>query len=184
MVSNLALTLGKSFQGSESPGEASACQEVGTKPGALTQGHVLGENTWGLIAEPAVHCWRTHGATVGKSGWRGGCRPAFLIWTAQRLQLSLLTSQNCRVTLNYIPEWWDSQHSPPLSMLSTPEGLHEIEENHSESCRVPNPHRGRSGQRSVARFFLVCEGCQTRASGGFLPLALLPPGIASHGLMT
>lgn len=75
MVSNLAFILGKSFKGSESPGEASACQEVGTKPGALTQGHVLGENTWGLIAEPAVHCWCSHGATVGKSG--GGLPPSF-----------------------------------------------------------------------------------------------------------
>lgn len=50
MVSNLALILGKSFQGSESPGEASVGQEAGTKPGALTLWHVLGENTCGLVA--------------------------------------------------------------------------------------------------------------------------------------
>lgn len=49
MVSNLALILGISFQGSESLGEATVCQEVSIETEALTQWHMLGENTCWLI---------------------------------------------------------------------------------------------------------------------------------------
>lgn len=72
MVSNLALILGKSFQGSESPGEASVGQEAGTKPGALTLWRVLGENTCGLIAEPMVLSLVFAVSGWGSAGWGDG----------------------------------------------------------------------------------------------------------------
>ena len=99
------------------------------------------------------------------------------------LQL-LLSSLNVGVTLNYIPQWWNSQNSTLLRMLINPQDTHDRNNNRLESCSLESASGQCGCHCSAARFFLVPWMAPDERLWGLPASYPLSRGITSQGLMT